>query len=168
MKIGIIGPSNLEYLNDVNPHYEEILTKLAGILVEKGQEIVVTPDKNSVSEFFAKIYLENGGKKVYSIIPLEDKEFGFDWVNQGIGEKVNCFNWRNQPEKFNEETDLLICVGYAVGGMIEVGYSKWFKPKTVYVIKDLVSSELPRELNRSLKIEYISYRELSEKLENGQ
>ncbi len=166
MRIGIIGPSNPDYLNEVNPHYEEILGKISKMMVDLGHEIVVTPDKNSLSEYFAKKYLEAGGKKVYSILPLDDKEFGYDWVNTEIGEPVNCFNWRNQPEKLNEETDALLVLGYAVGGLIEVGYSKWFKPKTVYIVRDLVSSELPRELNRVLKLKYINYPEISELLKD--
>jgi len=167
MKIGIVGPSNLDYLNDVNPHYEDILGKIAKSLAFDQHEILVTPDKGSVSEFFAKKFLEFGGKKVYSVLPLEDKEFGYDWVNTKIGTSINCFNWRNQPEKLNEESEVLLVLGYAVGGMIEIGYSKWFKPKTVFIVKDLVSKELPRELNRSLKIEYIGFGEVGARLKNA-
>jgi hypothetical protein len=92
---------------------------------------------------------------------LDDKEFGYkEHVNVELGEAINCGTWRNQPEKFNEETDILLCVGYAVGVLMEIGYSKWFKPKSVYIIKELVSGELPKELNRSLNIKYISYKDL--------
>ena len=158
MKIGIIGPSKLEYLEKVNPDAKNILKEIAKRISK--HEILVTPDKGAVSEFFAKEYLASGGAKVWNLIPLQDAEFGYDYVNTDIGEQISCGTWRNQPEKFNEETDALLCVGYAVGVLMEIGYSKWFKPKPVYIINELVSGELPKEVNRSLDLRYISYKDL--------
>lgn len=89
-------------------------------------------------------------------MPLDDKEFGFAWVNKDIGEHINCGSWRNQPEKLNEETDILLCVGYSVGGLAEIAYAKWFKPKPIYIIKELISVKLPKEVNRSLDLRYVS------------
>ena len=68
MKIGIIGPSKL------NEEAKELISGLAKIVSDKGHEIVITPDKGSSSEYFAKEYLSAGGKKVFSVIPLEDEE----------------------------------------------------------------------------------------------
>jgi len=150
MKIGIIGPSKLRDAN--------IIEKVANIIAKSGHGIVMTPDKESTSEFFAQKYLEFGGKKIYSVIPLDDEEFGIKWVNTGVGEQINCGTWRNQPEKLNEEADILICIGYAVGVLAEIAYTKWFKPKPVYLIKELISCELPKELKLDLK--YVSIEEL--------
>lgn len=158
MKIGVIGPSKIEFLEEINKDAKKILKEIIKKIIDK--EIVVTPDKGSVSEFFAKQYLSDRGKKVWSVIPLEDKEWGYSYVNTEIGEKISCGSWRNQPEKFNEETDVLLCVGYAVGVLTEIAYSKWFKPKPVYIIKELVSGELPKEVNKSLDLRYISYKDL--------
>mgnify|MGYP001609020988 CR=1 FL=1 len=156
MKIGIIWPSNIRYLEDINLEVEDIISDLAKIVAQEGHEIIITPDKGSASEFFAQKYLERNGKKVYEVVPLDDKEFGYDLVNMDLGEHINCGNWRNQPEKLNEETDILLCVGYAVGVLAEIAYTKWFKPKKVYIIKDLVSGKLPEEINKSLDLKYIS------------
>ncbi len=169
MKIGIIGPSKL------NQEYKELINKLAEIISKKGYEIVVTPDKKSSSEYFAEKYLEANGKKVFSIIPLEDKEFGFDWVNTEIGEKINCGIWRNQPEKLNEESEALLCIGHSVGGMIEIGYTKWFcrkskistlsskdgeqNKKPVYIIKEITEEKFPSQIEKELDIQYVSLRE---------
>tara|TARA_Y100000310_G_scaffold85798_1_gene82625 strand:- start:10688 stop:11158 length:471 start_codon:yes stop_codon:yes gene_type:complete len=155
MKIGIIGPSKLRE--------KQKISKIVKIIAESGHEVVLVPDKGSSSEYFALEYEKAGGKKVYSVLPLDDKEFGYDWVNTGLGEKINCGDWRNQPEKLNEETDILVCIGYSVGGMIEIGYTKWFKPKPVYIIKELISSEFPKEIN-GLDLNYISIDELRDKL----
>jgi hypothetical protein len=148
MKIGIIGPSKLRDKDKIS-----ILAKL---IAKKGIGIVLTPDKNSSSEYFAKEYLDNGGKKVFEVVPLDDKEFGYSWVNLDLGEHINCGTWRNQPEKLNEETDVLVCIGYAAGVLVEIAYTKWFKPKPVYIIKELISGKLPKELEGSLNLKYIS------------
>lgn len=128
---------------------------------KRNHDILITPDKGSVSEFFAKKYLENKGQKVFNLVPKDDKEFGLDWMNLNIGEIINCGTWRNQPEKFNEESDILLCCGWAVGVLAEIAYSKWFKPKRIYIINELISQKLPEELNKSLNLKYISYKDLS-------
>ena len=152
MKIGIIGPSKLDNSK------KDIILEIAKKLIK--HDIYLVPDKGSVSEFFAKEYLKAGGKKVYEIIPLKDNEFGYDWINLKLGKIINCGTWRNQPEKLNEETHALICLGYSTGGLIEMGYSKWFNPKPIYIIKELISKELPEEIEKSLDLRYISYKNL--------
>lgn len=156
MKIGIIGPSKFD------ENSKEIIRKLAKIVSE--YEIVVTPDKGSASEFFAQEYLKSNGKKVFEIVPLDDKEFGYDLLNLELGEKINCGAWRNQPEKLNEETDVLICIGYAVGVLAEIAYTKWFRPKPVFIIEELISGRLPTEI--SLDLRYVSIEKLEEELKS--
>lgn len=153
MKIGIIGPSKLKN--------ERLFYDIAEIVAKLGHEIVVTADKGSSSELFARKYLEFGGKKVYSVIPLDDKEFGNSWVER-IGGIINCRSWRNQPEKLNEECDALVSLGYSTGGMIEICYSKWFNKKPVYILKEFIDSELPKELEESLDLKYLTIDELEE------
>ena len=87
MRIGIIGPSKVEN--------KAKISQIAKIAAESGHEIVITADKGSSSEFFALEYLKNKGKKLYSILPLDDKEFGYDWVNTKLGEQINCGTWEN-------------------------------------------------------------------------
>jgi hypothetical protein len=163
MKIGIIAPSKIENLLKVNKNAELIIGSVAKTL--KNYEIYLTPDKGSVSELFAKKYLEYGGKKLYSVIPLQDKEFGFGWVNLDIGKNVNCNVWRNQPENLNERTDALVCLGFSAGGLAEIAYSKWFNKKPVYIVEDLISSKLPKELENSLDLRYVGYDNL--RIENA-
>lgn len=152
MRIGIIGPSKLREAENISV--------VAEVIARLGYEVVLTADKGSSSEFFAKEYSKFGGKRVYSVVPLEDKEFGFGWVNQNLGDTLNCGTWRNQPEKLNEESDLLISLGYSSGGLIEICYSKWFKRKPVYILNEFISSELPKELKDSLDLNYIQIGDL--------
>ena len=158
MRIGIIGPSKFEKLEEINDAAAKMITELAKDLI--GHEIILTADKGSVSEYFAQEYLEAGGKKLFSVIPLDDTEFGYNWVNTELGEKINCGTWRNQPEKLNEESEVIVCLGYSAGGLIEMAYSKWFNKKPVYVIKEFISAELPKEATESLDVRYVSIEEL--------
>ncbi len=162
MKIGIIGPSKFNDLEQVNPSAKQMITDVVGYLT--GHQIFLTPDIGSVSEFFAQTYLDQGGEKLNSVLPLDDKEFGVDHVNTTLGEKINCGTWRNQPEKLNEETQALVCLGYSTGGLIEIAYSKWFNKKPVYIVKELVSGELPPEITKSLDLRYVSYKDLEKLL----
>ena len=152
MKIGIIGPSKLRNKKEIS--------KIAQIIAESKHEVVLTADKGSSSEYFGLEYIKHKGKKIYSVLPLDDKEFGYTWVNMDLGEKINCGTWRNQPEKLNEETEALVSIGYAAGGLIEIGYTKWFKPKPVYIITDIDNEKLPSKINEKLDIHYISINEL--------
>ena len=151
MKVGIIGPSKL------NEENKGVISKVVKKLID--HSIYITADKGSVSEFAGKEYVAFGGKNLFSVVPLDDKEFGFDWVNTELGENINCNTWRNQPEKLNEVTEALVCLGYSAGGLIEMAYSKWFNKKPVYVIKELVSGELPEDAIRSLDVRYVSYKD---------
>jgi len=156
MRIGIVSPSKLKN--------EKLVSKVAEML--KDYEVVLTPDKGSVSEYFAQEYLKLGGKKVIEIVPLDDKEFGYSWINLDFGENINCSTWRNQPEKLNEECDVLVCLGYSTGGLIEICYSKWFNKKSVYILKEFIDVGLPKELEASLDLNYIGIDELQGILKN--
>jgi len=158
MKIGIIGPSKLQ------KKHKDLINKLAKVVAGKGHEIIVTPDKKSSSEYFAQEYLSLKGKKVFSIVPLDDKEFGYKWVNLKLGKKINCGTWRNQPEKLNEETDVLLCIGHSVGGMIEIGYTKWFNKKPIYIIKEITKEKFPSIIEKELDIRYVSLNEFKEQI----
>ncbi len=161
MRVGIIGPSKLESLDVINKNAKKIISSISKLVADSGNEIVVVADKGGACEFFAQQYSKNKGRKIYEIVPLDDKEFGFSWLNLEIGEHINCGTWRNQPERLNEECDAFLCIGYAVGVLAEIAYSKWFRPKPVYIVKKLVSKKLPLEVEKGLRLEYVSFAQLN-------
>ena len=157
MKIGIIGPNRAPQLTEEElAERKKKLSEFAKILSRTDFEILLTPDKTSLLEFFGNEYLQNGGKKIYEIVPLDDDYE--EYLNVNLGENISCGKWQNQPSKFNEECDVIFCVGY--GGMVlaEIGFSGYYNPKTIYIIKDFISAELPKEIG--LKIEYISLKDI--------
>ena len=132
MRIGIIGPNRVPHLTKEELKERKTnLSEFANFLAQAGFEILLTPDKKSLLEFFGKEYLKNGGKKIYEVVPLEDDYKGY--LNTELGKIISCGKWRNQPSKFNEECDVIFCVGYGGMVMAEIGFSGYYKPKIIYI-----------------------------------
>jgi len=160
MKIGIIGPNTLKKASKKEVEDRRLLlVEVAEILSKSKKEIVLTPDKNSLLEFFGKKYIEFSGKKVWIISPMSDD--AEKYLNLELGEIIDCEMWYRQPSKFSEETDLLICIGYSAGVLSEIGASQYFNPKKILILNEFVTSKLPTEINQSIDIEYISIKELN-------
>jgi len=161
MRIGIIGPNFTPHLDpkELNERKAK-LSLLAKDLAVSGFEILLTPDQDSLLEFIGNEFIRNGGRKIYEIVPLDDDYENY--LNTELGETISCDKWANQPAKFNEECDVMFCVGY--GGMViaEIGFSGYFNPKTVYIIKDFISAELPKEIEPRLNIEYVGLEDIKE------
>lgn len=155
MKIGIIGPNQLT--NGDLKKRKELLDKVAKIIAKSGKEIVLTPDKSSLLEYFGKKYLEFGGKKITIIAPTEEEDY-MNYLNTEIGEIYSSKDWDRQADEFNRQSELLICIGYAWGAMKEIACAKYSDKKRVYVLKEFISSKLPEELN--FIINYISIDEI--------
>jgi hypothetical protein len=163
MRIGIIGPNRCPQLKQEELEIRKSnLIKVARILAKTGFEILLTPDKNSLLELLGKEYLKNGGKKISEIVPLDDD---FEkYLNVDLGEIISCGKWPNQPSKFNEECDVMFCVGYGGMVMAEIGFSGYYNPKKIYIINEFISEKLPEEIG--LDIEYINLNELEDILKN--
>ena len=144
MKIGVTGPSNIRYLDDIDLEAEDIISDLARVVAQEGHEILITPEKGSASEFFAQKYKEHDGKNIYEVVPLDDKEFGYYWVNN---------------------SDILLCIGYDDKVLGEIVYAKCFSKK-VYVIRELISGELPKEINRIIDLKYILSSKIRQELKS--
>jgi len=176
MRIGIIGPGEVEkYCKRANiskNKYHAIVKGLAESVARTDHHIIVTPDKGSTTEMFAKEYKLAGGHHVDVIVPLDDKEFGYKHVNTDLADKqINCGTWRNQPESMCEQSDLLVCIGWGGGTLAEMYYTRWFgNAKGIYVINDLIDTELPKSLNENFTnnnfngLEYIPASKLGSKL----
>lgn len=150
MKIGIIGPNKL-YGQD-NDERKILLDKVAKILAESKNEIVLTPDKNSLLEHFGKKYLEFGGNKISLIIPTSEKDHE-DYLNTNIGQVISCNDWDRQANEYNRQSDVFVCIGFAWGAMKEIACAQYFNKKKIYILKEFISTELPEELN--FLVEYI-------------
>jgi len=159
MKIGIIGPNKL--FEGSLKERKSLIDKVAKIIARSKNEIVLTPDKDSLLEYFGKRYLEYGGKKILLIVPTEDKDHE-KYLNIKLGEIHSSKDWDRQADEFNRQSDLFVCLGYAWGAMKEIACAQYFNKKKVYVLKEFISGKLPKELN--FLVDYISINSLSKHL----
>jgi len=155
MKIGIIGPNKLFEGN--MKERKVLLDRVANIVADSKNEIILTPDKNSLLEYFGKKYLDFGGKKIFLIIPTEEENYK-NYLNIELGEIISSKDWDRQANEFNRQSDIFVCIGYSWGAMKEIACAQYFNKKKIYVLKEFISEELPNELN--FIIEYISIEDL--------
>jgi len=87
MKIGIIGPNKI-YDADIDER-KRLLISVAKTIVKSHNEIVLTPDKDSLLEYFGSQYLKSGGTKIRLVIPTKEPDHK-DYLNTKIGEVVDC------------------------------------------------------------------------------
>ena len=164
MKIGFLAPSKTEEficrLGITSGFYKQSIAKIAKYLAGK-HEIVLTPEKGSVSECLAEEYKKFGGKKVIGIIPKDDKTFGIANLNPDVcDEIINCGTWADQPGRLDTESDSLLVFGLTPGVFIEISYTKWFKVDNIFILKEFIIEELPAELEK-LNATYITLDELN-------
>jgi len=169
MRIGILGPTRVkefcERLGVEESEYLYFLEKIAERLASTSHEIIVMPASGTAQGLIASAYKDLGGKKVVGIVPRDDTEWGIRDVDETIADDIiNCGTWRNQPEKFCEESDVLLVVGLAPGAMIEICYTKWFKVKRVFLMRDFMSQKLHPEIEKDIPVEYISIQDLKDKI----
>lgn len=154
MKIGIIGPNNIDNEIDIR---KDILDKVAEIIAKSNHEVVLTPDKGSLLEYFGNKYKELNGKKIWIVAPVEETD-NKKHLNTKLGELIVCNEWDNQADEFNRQSDILVCVGYSWGAMKEIACAQYFNKKKVYILNEFISEELPKEFN--FLVEYVSFEEL--------
>ena len=165
MRIGIIGPSKIDiFCKSIELDGKKYLIKineLANILSKFEYDIIIVPQKKSSPLFFAEEFKNISNNKILGIIPLDDTEFGIDYIEEFFcDEIINCGTWRNQPETMCENCDILVCIGFSAGTLIELMYTKYFKVKKLIVIEDFITSKLPIEINNDINIEYVKLDEV--------
>ena len=169
MKIGILGPSKpkewYKLMKIKEKDYLEKIKYIANVIANKNHSIVVVPHKDSLSHIFAQYYIDFNGNKVIGVIPLEDTEFGYDYLDKEIcDEIINAGTWRNVPETLDEHSDILLVLALGPGVFVEIGQTKWFKVNKIYVIKEFTTQPMHKELTYKLPIEEISLGELENKI----
>lgn len=160
MKIAISGPNKFGWYLEINPEAKKIISEIAKVIAKTKHEIVLTPDKDSALAFLGREYLKNNGKKIYEVAPMDEEDVD-DYLDLSLGEIISCSKWPFQPSEFNKQSDLMICLAYGGMVMAEIGCNKYYNPKKIYIIKELITSELPKEINDTLNVYYISYKDIN-------
>lgn len=176
MKISITGSGDIsKIIRHTNLSKEEIgriVIEVGEIIAKKGHEIVVIPSKG-ISAEIAKAYKEAGGKKVYGVIPINDKKFGIKHIEKYfslVDERIEVNDWYEAASEIVPSGDVCVVIGMSSGVIRGVGvlgfYRKFFNNKTkVLWLRNTISQELPKEIGEEIPIEYLnSVKELKNKL----
>ncbi|MDP3093804.1 MAG: hypothetical protein Q8N16_03500 [bacterium] len=164
MKIGIIGPINLQKLSKLTLRPADFFVRKAKnigkILAESGSELWVNSDKGMLAGV-ARAYRKNNGKKLVILWPRKAEPWPNDHASpyikyaDEIRKELNWF-WTN----YNVVAlpDICICLGLSAGVLSELAYIKWnyqFKRgnlKKLVVIKELLrGGKLPPEIEFDIK-----------------
>ncbi len=170
MRIGIIGPTQVGRFLDINKfaehNYSHFIHQLAEFLAKTDDELLVVPEPTAAPVNLGLIYRDLGGKKVVGLMPDHDEELGYNWLDTKlVDETISCGTWRNQPEAFCENSDVLLMIGLSPGTMAELCYAKWFKVKKIIIFKKWISALIHPEVTSGLNVVYIeSIEELEKEL----
>lgn len=163
--IGLIIPSDPKYSR--RKGVKEVLNTVSKILAEKNYSIIISPDKNSGAETFAKIHLKNtkDKSKLIGILYPDANVGGYPGLNKTIcGKNIYCRTYELQPGLLIKKSDDVICAGFSLGVFWEMCMARyvWFRRTNsrIYVLKDLVKKPVPPEIASKIPIRYISLKQL--------
>jgi len=162
MKVSILGVGRPERILGYTVMTEKELQKLvfdvAEYLAKKGYEIVIAPDKGIPLEV-AKAYKAFGGKKVYGMVPVNDKKYGTKHIEGNlkfIDERIEVNDWYDVNGEIAAAGEFAICIGLSAGIMTEIAilkyHYKFFNIKTkVIMFANTMTTRLPKEIEEDLK-----------------
>jgi hypothetical protein len=167
--IGLIVPSNPRYARRQDVRC--VLRAISKILERKEYAIILSPDKGSTAEAFAKIHSENADNtaKLIGISYPDDRVGGYPGLNRRIcGQECPCTTYELQPGALVRGSDDIVCAGFSAGVFWEMIMTKYIwsrrKNSKVYVIRDIVRAKVPKEIESQIPIEYVTLRQLEQRL----
>lgn len=171
MKVGVIGPTDLDKLVDLMGGSQEAFlgkaAQIGRILAEtECCELWVNPDGGMLAAV-AEAYKDAGGKKLVVLVP-KARPWPITHIQTHAARAdkiVNVADWFHANYQVVSTTDVCICVGLSAGVHTELGYIKWDAQfqcgnlQTLIVIKELVrGGVLPPEIEANIgeRIHYIN------------
>ena len=176
LKIGVIGPTNLQKLNKLTQKPVDFFLrkakKIGKILAENGAELWVNSDKGMLVGV-TRAYKKNNGQRLVVLYPGK----GEPWPNKHAKPYIRYAdemrkerNWFWSNYNVVALPDICICVGLSAGTLSELAYIKWNHRlkrgslKKLIVIKELLrGGRLPPEIEFDIK-EILIYINKSEEL----
>jgi len=151
MRIGIIGPTNIEATSraaGLDPAVCEHTARAAGEgLAQRGYAVVLVPDRG-VGLLAAEAYHAAGGPRLVGIIP-DGGTAGQAATSRCDEHRDLCHDvvaglpWTEQHERICQLSDMLLCIGMSCGTIAELAWTKWVGDTPVVVIRSLLSGIPP-------------------------
>ena len=167
MKVSVLGTGDITKIPRHTKITESELNKLiegvAKLIARRGYELVIVPDRGVPTEV-AKIYKQNGGKKVYGIVPTRDEKFGVNHIQPYlplVDERIEVDHWYDADGEIAATGDVCIVIGMSPGIMREVSVLKYhyryLKSKTKVVwFENTISQPLAKEIEEEIPVTYVS------------
>lgn len=172
MKVVVLGTGDLTKIPRHTKLKAEELRKLivdiGRYLAEKGHDLIIIPDRGVPLEV-AKIYKENKGKRLFGIVPVNDKEFGIEYIGANLSlldEKIPVDHWYDADGKIAASGAVTIIIGMSPGIVREITVMKYHykylhsKTKLIW-FRNTIDQELPKSIMEEIPMTYVnSFEEL--------
>ncbi len=118
----------------------------ARFIAENFSDLMIVPADGPLLEI-AKLYERYKHKKAIGFYPDKDVKYGYSWLEKNfdyVQPKPIGGNWRDLNAELTMQADVVICLGYSGGVMIELGFTKYnqrFHNKPKLIIIDLRTAE---------------------------
>ena len=154
MRIGVIGPTDLEKLGRLlNQPLEFLLERAAlvgKLIAGSGAEMWVNGDGGMLTAV-ARAYKENAGNRLVILYPIRPDPWPIAHTEPYVGladTVVRTSTWFDANYIVVSETDICVCVGLSTGTLSEIAYINWDDMFQTSALKRLVMLQELMRLKR--------------------
>jgi hypothetical protein len=167
MKISLLGTGDLSKISRYTSMPESelavLIEQISKLLAKSKHELVIIPNKGIPLEI-AKIYKQEGGKKVMGVVPIRDKDYGLGHIEEFlslIDERIEVDSWYDADGKVAALGDICLVTGLSAGVMRALTalkfHQKYRNNKTkLIVFKNTISAKIQKEIEEEIPIIYIN------------
>lgn len=137
--------------------YENLVQDYAGLLSNYFDNLILTPDEGVYSDI-AKAFGKIKGEKPIAFIPDKDEKFGTKHLQYYEGFEIRGIDgdWYKLNAELVTKGNVVICIGFSPGSLIELGYIKYqqkFQGKDIklFVDKRFIEKPLPKSFEEQIK-----------------
>ncbi len=167
MKVVVLGTGDLtkilRFTRISEKELRALVDSVARLLAEKGHEIVIIPDRGIPVEV-AKIYKQNGGRRVWGVVPTKDKVYGTKHIAPNLrllDERIEVDSWYDADGTIAASGDVCIVFGMSPGIMREFTVLKYhyryLKSETrVIWFRNTISAPIAKEIEEEIPVTYVN------------
>lgn len=174
MIVTLLGPGDISkiwrYTNAAENEVRETIDKFGKFLAVENFEVALVPSRGIHYEI-AKTYKENGGTKVWGIVPKGDQRYGTKHIEDylpiadEIITKIDAvgnrdIDWYDLNGEIASFGDAAVCFGVSAGSMLDMAMSHYHykylgSKKPLFVFRPFVEPNIPKVIEDDLK--YLVY-----------
>ncbi len=166
MRVVVLGTGDLtkipRFTKISEKQLRELVDEVARLLAEKGCELVIIPDRGIPSEV-ARVYKQNGGKRVWGVVPTKDKVYGVKHIQPYLhllDKRIKVDSWYDADGTIAASGSVCVVFGMSPGIMREFAALKYHyrylgnKTKVIW-FKNTISAPIAREITEEIPVIYV-------------